>query len=172
MKNLLLLLLLFLVTFPAHAKEKAVQTHQNLFQTCPVEDPACAEVQEMPKAQTAFETLQFERVIDGDTFVANKRRIRVWGINAPEKNEPAFTASGWLLQALMKDGTLTCKLVDIDKYKREVMHCLIDGLDIAAMMVKMGMARDYAKYSGGYYQQEQTQAKAKNRGIWKLPEAP
>lgn len=168
MKTLLLLPLLILFTFSANAKEKAVQPHQNLFQSCPTEDSACAEVQQVPKAQSAFEALQLEHVIDGDTFIASKRRIRVWGIDAPEKGEPAFTASGWLLQALMNDGALTCKLVDIDKYKREVMHCLIDGFDIAAMMVKMGMARDYIKYSGGYYQQEQAEAKAQKRGIWKL----
>ncbi len=117
---------------------------------------------------TFSEHLIFERVVDGDTFVASGRKVRLWGIDAPEKHTPAFFASGWLLQGLMKDGDLSCKLIELDRYQREVMHCLIEGLDIGAMMVKMGMARDYPKYSGGFYQREQQQAKTANRGIWKL----
>ena len=34
-------------------------------------------------------------------------------------------------------------------------------------MVQMGMAKDYHKYSGGYYQYEQDLAKQEGRGIWK-----
>lgn len=153
----------------ALARESSVSKTYEPF-ICSIDDPLCGELPKPQEKKSTFERLKFERVIDGDTFVASGRKIRVWGINAPEKNTPAFTASSWLLQGLITDGELTCKLVDIDKYKREVMHCLIDGLDIASMMVKLGMARDYTKYSGGYYQQEQQQAKAANRGIWKLPE--
>jgi hypothetical protein len=39
------------------------------------------------------------------------------------------------------------------------------------MMVQMGMAKDYHKYSGGYYQYEQDLAKQEGRGIWKGYEA-
>jgi endonuclease YncB( thermonuclease family) len=46
------------------------------------------------------------------------------------------------------------------------MHCLIDDLDIGSMMVQTGMARDYSKYSGDYYQYEEDAAKEAGRGIW------
>jgi endonuclease YncB( thermonuclease family) len=46
------------------------------------------------------------------------------------------------------------------------MHCEINGADIGAMMVLMGMARDFEKYSGGFYQQEQIEAQKYRRGIW------
>ena len=169
--RLLTLLSLLLLTFlPAEAKEKASSSYRPF--VCPSEEPACHELSKQTPKETSFETLIFDRAVDGDTFMASGRRIRVWGIDAPEKGTPAYTASSWLLQSLLKEGHLSCKLVDVDKYKREVMHCLIDGLDIGAMMVKVGMARDYTKYSGGYYQQEQNRAKVEKRGIWKLSEQP
>ena len=167
--KILLLFLTLCFALPVQAKEHKAQRAYAPF-TCSKEDPACEEISDIPEETSSFEKLSFERVIDGDTFVASGRKIRIWGIDAPEKKEAAFTASSWLLQSLISEGTLKCKLVDIDRYKREVMHCLIDDLDIGAMMVKVGMAKDYTKYSGGYYQQEQSEAKAKNRGIWKLPD--
>lgn len=166
MKFFLFLLSALTFSFPVLAKERTTDTYKRF--ECSREDPACEELATSPKAQTSSEKLNFERVIDGDTLVASGRKIRIWGIDAPEKNTPAYMASSWLLQSLVSGGDLTCKFIDLDKYKREVMHCLIDGLDIGAMMVKVGMAKDYKKYSGGYYQQEQSQAKAAKRGIWKL----
>lgn len=166
MKLFIFLIAVLFLSLPASAKEKAPDSYKQF--ECSNQDPACEELATSPKAQTSSEKLNFERVVDGDTLVASGRKIRIWGIDAPEKNTPAYMASSWLLQSFVSEGKLTCKFIDLDKYKRHVMHCLIDGLDIGAMMVKMGMAKDYTKYSGGYYQQEQSQAKSAKRGIWKL----
>ncbi|MDD3021227.1 MAG: thermonuclease family protein [Alphaproteobacteria bacterium] len=92
--------------------------------------------------------------------------IRVWGIDAPEENDPAYRISGWLLQSLVEGKVLNCRLVSIDKYKRDVMHCRAGDLDIGAVMVKFGMAKDYKRYSAGYYGPEEKEAKANKRGIW------
>lgn len=161
-------LFICIISSSALAKEKGTKPHNDLSLSCPAEDPLCQDVTQIPKMGPQFETLAFERVIDGDTIVASNRKIRIWGINAPEKDHPGYLAASWLIEGLIKEGSLSCKLVDIDRYKREVMHCLIDGLDIGGMMVKAGMAKDYATYSGGYYKQEQDKAKAEKRGIWKL----
>ena len=110
--------------------------------------------------------LKFERVIDGDTLIAEGRKIRIWGIDAPEKGDPAFRVSGWLLQSLVENKILICELINVDKYKRDVMKCNTDELDIGATMVKFGMARDYPRYSAGYYEPEEKEAKSKRRGIW------
>jgi endonuclease YncB( thermonuclease family) len=109
---------------------------------------------------------KFERVVDGDTFVAGGRMIRVWGIDAPEKGDFAYKVSSWLLQSLVKDQILNCRLVDVDKYKRDVMQCKASDLDVASTMVKFGMAKDYRRYSGGYYTLEEDDAKKNKRGIW------
>nr|WKN34359.1 thermonuclease family protein [Tunicatimonas sp. TK19036] len=122
-----------------------------------------------------FETLQegiyqevdLERVIDGDTFVASGRKIRLWGIDAPEKNEPLYWSSSTLLKGILESETLSCKLIEKDRYQRYVMHCLSGSLDVGSMMVNMGMAKDYSRYSGNYYQYEQDQAKANKRGMWR-----
>lgn len=50
--------------------------------------------------------------------------------------------------------------------ERAVMHCLIDDLDVGSMMVQAGVARDYSRYSGDYYQYEEDRARSMKRGIW------
>ncbi len=151
----------------AQAKTPEVNLDAHRILTCPADDIYCKSLTVPPVEENVWEKLDFERAVDGDTFVASGRRIRVWGINAPERNAPAYLAAKMLLEALVKDGHLTCKLVDIDRYQRSVMHCLVDGRDIGSMIVQMGMATDYRRYSGGYYQIEEEAAKAQLRGIWK-----
>lgn len=112
--------------------------------------------------------LQFERVVDGDTFVASGRKIRVWGIDTPERNEIGYQVAGWFLESLIKDRQLSCKLIAKDKYQRDVMQCYCDGVDIGSEMVRFGLARDYKKYSGGFYQREQEAAKKGKRGLWSI----
>lgn len=111
-------------------------------------------------------SLVFERIVDGDTFIASGRTIRIWGVDAPERGETGYQTAGWLLESFIKDRPLACKLVAIDKYKRDVMHCFADGTDIGSVLVGFGAARDYKRYSGGYYWQEEKEAQAKKRGLW------
>lgn len=112
--------------------------------------------------------VKVERVIDGDTFVASGRKIRVWGINAPEKDETGYKVAGWFLESLVKDGELSCKFIYKDKYQRDVMQCASKGVDIGSEMVRFGLAKDYKKYSGGYYRPEEYFAKKAKKGIWSL----
>lgn len=109
---------------------------------------------------------KLDYVIDGDTIVADGIKIRLWGIDAPEKRSDYFLPSKMLLEVMLAERELTCKFINKDRYERHVMHCLIDGRDIGSMMVQVGMARDYSKYSGDYYQYEEDIAKAKKIGIW------
>jgi len=109
-------------------------------------------------------------VIDGDTFVASGHTIRIWGIDSPEKDHPAYRVAGWFLESLTKDKKLGCKFIYKDKYKRDVMQCMADGVDIGSTMVRFGMAKDYKKYSGGYYLPEEEEAKAFKRGLWNKQE--
>lgn len=127
--------------------------------------------QAQESAKNFHEPLVLERVIDGDTIIASGKKIRIWGINTPEKGDPLFNIAKMFLEALLKDGELRCKFIEEDRYKRNVMHCLIGNSDIGSMMVQMGMAEDYESYSGGYYQAEQELAKADRRGLWKHGDA-
>ena len=118
---------------------------------------------------TNFHTIyNLDYVIDGDTIVADGIKIRLWGINAPEKKDVYFLPSKMLLESMLKTGELKCKFIEKDRYQRHVMHCTIDGLDIGSMMVQVGMAKDYSTYSNDYYQYEEDLAKSRKIGIWNL----
>ena len=111
-------------------------------------------------------TFIIERIIDGDTFVAEGVKIRLWGIDAPEKNEELAFASTMYLETLLSQGKVDCKFKHQDRYKRDVMQCFVDGNDIASDMVRFGLAEDYERYSKGHYRFDEDYAKKKRVGIW------
>ncbi len=119
-----------------------------------------------PPDEVFYDILDFERVVDGDTFKASGHTIRIWGINAPEKNQPLHGESSLALEAFLQTGILRCKQIEKDKYQRDVMHCYSGNNDIGALMVKAGFASDFAKYSGGFYHAEEQFAKEGHLGIW------
>jgi micrococcal nuclease len=94
------------------------------------------------------------KVIDGDTFTLSgqSRRIRIWGLDAPEWNHQGGSAATSTLRALIAGKRLHCVIMDIDRYGRLVAQCLLpDGLDIAEAMIRSGVATEYCRYSRGFY---------------------
>lgn len=164
-----LLIALLLVSGPAIAKNNDLGQRNNdpvaACQNAGLQD--CMFTGEIPRPR---EVLKLERVVDGDTIVAGNRKIRLWGINAPEKKDKLFPVATMFLEAILEGGELSCKFIEKDRYERNVMHCFVDDADIGSMMVQMGMAKDYQRYSGGYYQVEEETAKAERRGLWKFSE--
>jgi endonuclease YncB( thermonuclease family) len=91
-------------------------------------------------------------VIDGDTIVIAKQRIRLEGIDAPELDHPWGQASKWAAVRLCKGQEITARITGKLSYDRLVARCFLpDGRDIAAELVKDGLAIDWPKYSGGAY---------------------
>ncbi|MBA3325450.1 MAG: thermonuclease family protein [Rhodobacteraceae bacterium] len=83
------------------------------------------------------------RVVDGDTFWISSKdvRIRVWGLDAPERNDGGGPAATAALSRLISGQTLTCRQRDIDRYGRIVGQCFLpDGRDITAVMIESGTA--------------------------------
>lgn len=107
------------------------------------------------------------RVIDGDTFVSINQKIRLWGIDASERGDPYFLASKLYLETILESASFSCYYMDTDRYKRLVMQCFSKGHDVAADMVRMGLAKDYKKYSKGYYSDDELYAKKNKHGMWK-----
>lgn len=94
------------------------------------------------------------KILDGDTFTLSgvSRRIRVWGLDAPEWNHPGGSAATATLRKLISGKHLRCQLRDMDRYGRHVAQCFLpDGRDIAAEMIRAGVATEYCRYSRGYY---------------------
>ncbi len=94
------------------------------------------------------------KVLDGDTFTLSgeSRRIRVWGLDAPEWNHQGGSTATSTLRSLISGKHLRCAVLDFDRYGRLVAQCLLpNGRDIAAEMIRSGTATEYCRYSGGYY---------------------
>ncbi|MBB4052226.1 endonuclease YncB(thermonuclease family) [Devosia subaequoris] len=91
-------------------------------------------------------------VIDGDTIIIDKIRIRIAGIDAPEIDHPFGKQSKWALVKLCKGQLVTARIKPEISYDRLVAECFLpDGRDLGAEMVRAGMALDWPKFSGGKY---------------------
>jgi endonuclease YncB( thermonuclease family) len=96
-------------------------------------------------------TCQPARVVDGDTILcADGLRIRLWGISAPERRDPEGPASTEALREIIGTSELHCTVKGANG-NRIVALCQPLGEDIAAQMVRRGQAKDWERYSGGYY---------------------
>lgn len=114
------------------------------------------------------------RIIDGDTFELDGKKLRLFGIDAPEKHQdcyiegkrwPCGVAAGQLLGRLLQDASPLCYAESRDKYQRVLVICQVGQLDISREMVRQGYALAYTYYSKKYLP-DQEEAKANKRGIW------
>ena len=115
----------------------------------------CVAMMFAPTSATAEEfSGTVTRVTDGDTFHLSgvDPAIRVWGLDAPERNERGASAATRAMRNLIDGQPLTCVLIDIDRYQRLVGQCFLpNGRDIAEAMISMGVATEYCRYSRGFY---------------------
>lgn len=114
-------------------------------------------------------------VIDGDTIEIHGERVRLHGIDAPEKGQPCFDAAGkpyrcgqiaaMALDEFIGASPVQCRERDVDRYGRTVAECSVRGEDIELWLVRNGHAMAYRRYSSAYIGAEQEARNAK-RGIW------
>lgn len=91
-------------------------------------------------------------ITDGDTIKINRTQIRLFGIDAPELNHPYGKKAKWALHTLCKGHTIRAEVTETDHHGRTVARCYLpDGRDLSAEMVKLGLAIDWPKFSGGKY---------------------
>lgn len=91
-------------------------------------------------------------VVDGDTIRIKGRNIRIAGIDAPELDHPYGRKSKSAMIGLCRGQIITADIKDELTYGRLVATCYLpDGRDVAAELVKIGLAVDWPKYSGGRY---------------------
>lgn len=114
-------------------------------------------------------------ITDGDTLRLGGVRIRLHGIDAPEKDQTCRSEQGvdWpcgrfvteVLAAHIGKRIVACQRTDTDRYGRTVAKCSVSGMDISAYMVENGLALAYRKYSTDYVAAEQRAATA-DLGLW------
>lgn len=91
-------------------------------------------------------------VVDGDTIKIQKKQVRLFGVDAPEINHPYGKKAKWALVSLCKGQRVRAEVTAEDAHGRTVAKCYLeDGRDLSAEMVKLGMAIDWPKFSGGKY---------------------
>lgn len=112
-------------------------------------------------------------VADGDTVTILDRdkkryKIRLYGIDAPEREQPFFKASKTALSRKISGRTVGITVVEKDQYGRTVGKIYLDGVHINLEMVREGHCwwyQRYAKYERSL-QAAQTQAMSKKIGLW------
>ena len=123
------------------------------------------------------------QIVDGDTIKINSKRIRLYGIDAPEikqmckkpyltiifftftKDYPCGKISTQKLEKKINNKVITCKILDIDRYKRLIGECFKRNLNLNSWLVSNGYAVAYRKYSKKYISNE-INAKNEKKGIW------
>lgn len=115
---------------------------------------------------------------DGDTVTVldaqnTQHKIRLAGIDAPEKGMPFGNVSKQALSGLVFDKSVQVDWHKLDRYGRKVGKVLIEGLDANLEQVKRGLAwhyKDYAKEQTSEDQQRyaeaETLARTEKRGLW------
>lgn len=102
----------------------------------------------------AFFLFGIATVVDGDTLDVGGKRVRLWGIDAPEAGTVAGdAATAWLVEHI-HGRRVACEGRAYDRWGRAVALCRWRGLDIGLSLVEAGHAQDWPKYSGGYYAKE------------------
>ena len=109
------------------------------------------------------------RIIDGDTIEINHQRIRLWGIDAPERDQPGGAQATAYLQRMTFNESVNCNPRDTDRYHRIVAKCSAIGHDVGGILVANGLAIDYTRYSHGFYRDEENATRQEKLGIWAGP---
>lgn len=112
------------------------------------------------------------KVSDGDTVILldsdnTKHKIRLHGIDAPEKGQPYGNRAKEYLSGLIFDKTVKVDSKGTDQYKRVLGVIYFGDTNINAEMVRSGYAWSYKYSKDKYYIKLQEKAKADKRGLWK-----
>lgn len=110
------------------------------------------------------------RAVDGDSLELGGRRVRLYGIDAPELRQTCEKAGGTTpcgqraqaeLKFMISGKHVECESFGIDHYDRTLARCQAGEADLGAAMVRAGWAISYGDYGG-----EERQARRDRAGIW------
>jgi endonuclease YncB( thermonuclease family) len=120
-------------------------------------------------------------VADGDTITvldsANvQHKIRLAGIDCPEKNQPYGQAAKQSMSDQVFDRQVSIETSKLDHYGRQIGKVLVGNVDANLEQVKHGLAWHYKKYEReqsiedrAAYANAEIEARAAGRGLWSDP---
>ncbi len=118
-------------------------------------------------------------VADGDTITVLdvdkvQHKIRLSGIDAPEKKQAFGNRSKESLSALAFDKTVNVETSKRDRYGRQIGKVMVNGRDVNLVQVERGMAWFYRQYQRDQspndrkrYEAAEDAARAGKRGLWR-----
>jgi len=120
-------------------------------------------------------------VADGDTITVldsqqTQHKIRLMGIDCPEKAQPFGQNAKQSLSDLVFGRSVNVEWQKLDRYERIVGKVLVSGQDANLEQVRRGLAWHYKKYEReqepldrATYSQAEIEARMSNRGLWSDP---
>ena len=125
-------------------------------------------------------------IADGDTITVldatnAQHRIRLQGIDAPEREQAFGTVSREHLANLVFGKRVTVQYSKRDKYGRIVGKVMVEGQDVCLEQVKAGLAWHYKEYQNEQspedrklYAEAEQEARRARKGLWQdnSPQAP
>lgn len=127
-----------------------------------------------PAALQAQTTVGTAVAVDGDSLDFDGQRIRLFGIDAPERTQtcdrdgktwPCGEAAAGKLQSMIEGRQVVCRGRGNDQYGRAVAVCEAGGGELNRLMVAQGWAVAFREFSADYIADE-TRSKAGRTGIW------
>ncbi len=111
------------------------------------------------------------RIIDGDTIeLQNFGKVRLLGINTPEKNMLNYELGLNYLEKTILNKTIQLDSSNTDKYGRKLGYIFFDDVNINEELVSKGYAHTYYYDKDKYYNslmKAEEKARTQNLGIWK-----
>ena len=113
-------------------------------------------------------------VVDGDTLSIAGIKVRLNGIDTPEKDQTCKAngltySCGYDATEAVRNWTYTkevrCVGDQTDRYGRLIADCFVSGYNLNARIVYEGLGLAYRKYSKKYVSEED-QARESRRGMW------
>ena len=115
-------------------------------------------------------------VVDGDTIdvLVDKTpvRIRLYGIDCPEKGQDFGTQAKKLASELAFGKTVKVNVLSVDRYDRKVGDVILpDGKNLNHEMVRAGLAWWYREYApkDDTLRDLESRARAAKKGLWSHP---
>lgn len=119
------------------------------------------------------ETALVTRVIDGDTVeLSNGERVRLLGINTPERGQFLFKESSEWLRGLIEGETMVMESgpENRDRYNRLLRYLYLGDTLVSLELVRLGYAKTYLLGPEDPHYQDlmeaESQARENNLGVW------